>query len=72
MAATDGGDEKKPPPPKVEKKPSKVTLYAECMGWHADLGGIRYSKREIVELKGALEAEARANPAGWRIFTKEG
>lgn len=71
MTATDGGDEKKPTPPKPEKKPPKV-FYAECMGCHADLGGVRYNKRQIVKLKGALEAEARANPSGWRIFTREG
>ncbi len=74
MRLTDGGDKpaedptRKPP----ENKPPKAKLYAECMGRHANLGGVLYHKGEIVELKGALEAEARANPAGWRIYPKEG
>lgn len=71
---TNGDGEPKPEtalkPP--EAKPPKVKLYAECMGRFANLGGTRHKKRDIVELKSAvLEGEARANPAAWRIFTKE-
>lgn len=73
MTATDGGEHKDPTPTKApDKKPPRVQLFAECRGWHADLGGVRYKQGEIVKLTGALEAEARANPSGWRIFVKEG